>query len=29
VTASSDVAASDIRLALLDGEVAVLDEGEL
>ena len=29
VDASSDVAATEIRLALLDGEVVVLDEGEL
>ena len=29
VNASSDVAATDIRLSLLDGEVVVLDEGEL
>ena len=29
VNASSDVAARDIRLALPDGEVVVLDEGEL
>ena len=29
VDASSDVAATDIRLALPDGEVAALDEGEV
>jgi len=29
VTASTDAAATEIRLALADGEVVVLDEGEL
>jgi len=29
VTASSDAAARDIRLSLMDGEVAALDEGEV
>jgi hypothetical protein len=29
VTASSDVAAAEIRVALADGEVVVLDEDEL